>query len=411
MRGLVPSLAYHLKDSHSVIDCTHGSAVRYSEIGWPNILGRSSKWRKIRGASVPYRLAELKIELTQECPLACLHCSTNSSRKQTNSLPKEVVLRLLREGAGLGVKKVVFTGGEPLVAQSLGAAIGTAADLGIAATLYTSGIVDNVLNPMSAELAATLVARGIKRFIFSVYSHLAVVHESVTRYGTHKPTLIAITNAVRTGVPVELHFVAMRRNFRDLHGVIELAKSVGVEKVSVLRFVPQGRGRNISSTDDLTGDELRELAAAIVVLRREYPTVMIRAGSPYNILGIGHTPCNAAKDVLIINHRGEIFPCDAFKNVRYNDSRFGNVLGSSLSDIWEHSLFLNQVRNILSNDKGGTCQSCEQARDCQSGCLAQKVIREGWESAYDPDPSCLVEPPAAIEFGRPVLVQISDSRS
>src|SRR6185437_14406238 len=86
------------------------------------------------------RLRELKIELTQQCPLACVHCSTNSSRKQQSSLSRELVLRLLNEASLLGVEKVVFTGGEPLVAPYLKDAISVAASLGILPTLYTSGI-------------------------------------------------------------------------------------------------------------------------------------------------------------------------------------------------------------------------------------------------------------------------------
>ena len=183
---------------------------------------------------------------------------------------------------------------------------------------------------------------------------------------------------METRVPVEIHFVAMRRNFRDLPGVVVLADSADVQKVSVLRFVPQGRGVSLADRDDLGIDELHELAATISSLRTHYSRVTIRAGSPFNILGIGHTSCNAAQDVLIVNHRGEIFPCDAFKGVRYNDDKFGSVLTASLRDVWGQSSFLNEVRSILASEKGETCGACELTKTCQSGCLAQKVIREGW---------------------------------
>jgi pyrroloquinoline quinone biosynthesis protein E len=355
------------------------------------------------------RLSELKIELTQQCPLACVHCSTNSNRKQTSMLPKTVVIRLLAEAAELGVEKVVFTGGEPLVCPYLPEAIEAAASRGIVPTLYTSGIVDNELTPMSLALATSFTRRGLTRFLFSLYSHRPEVHESVTRYGTHAATLLALRNAISTGVPTEVHFVAMKRNFRDLPELVDLAASMGAERLSVLRFVPQGRGRNISSADDLVGEELKELAKAIVWLRRLYPQLPIRAGSPFNILNIGYTPCNAAQGVLIVNHRGDIFPCDAFKNVDYRDPMFGNVLQQDLRDIWEKSLFLSRVRGILVGEKGEMCRSCQQERTCQSGCLAQKVIRAGWQAAQEPDPGCLLQPLASLRSARPVLVQIVGS--
>jgi radical SAM protein with 4Fe4S-binding SPASM domain len=350
-------------------------------------------------------LREIKIELTQGCPLACVHCSTNSSRKQTSELPKRVVLRLLREAAELGVRKVVFTGGEPLIAESLFDAVRLASSLGMSPTVYTSGILDNHLNPMSSTLASNLVEAGTTRFIFSVYSHRPEVHDSVTCYGTHRSTLEALKNAVETRVPVEIHFVAMRRNFRDLPGVVVLADSAEVQKVSVLRFVPQGRGINLVDRDDLATEELHELAATISSLRAHYSRLTIRAGSPFNILGIGLTPCNAAQDVLIINHRGEIFPCDAFKNVHYSDDKFGSVLTTSLRDVWVQSAFLNEVRSILASEKGEICGACELTKTCQSGCLAQKVIREGWTAVRNPDPGCLIQKRQIVNV--PELVQIA----
>lgn len=360
---------------------------------------------------VQLNLKELKVELTQQCPLACVHCSTNSNRKQMNGLSQATVLRLLREAAELGVEKVVFTGGEPLVCEYLFEAVSAAARGGISTTVYTSGITDNRLSPMSFEMASGLAQRGLGRFIFSVYSHHSIVHDSVTRYGTHAATLAALKNAALTKCPVEMHVVAMKKNFRDLPGVVEMAVSMGVQKVSVLRFVAQGRGQNISAREDLGGEELKELADTIVALRERYPAVAIRAGSPFNILAIGHTPCNAAQDVLIINHRGDIFPCDAFKNVHYVDATFGNVLSQKLRDVWEQSLFLNRVRAVLKEQKGETCRACELGEACQSGCLAQKVIRGGWEAVQQQDPDCLVTQVANPTLVKGRLVQIANLAS
>jgi radical SAM protein with 4Fe4S-binding SPASM domain len=172
-----------------------------------------------------------------------------------------------------------------------------------------------------------------------------------------------------------------------------------------LRFVPQGRGINLVDRDDLATEELHELAATISSLRAHYSRLTIRAGSPFNILGIGLTPCNAAQDVLIINHRGEIFPCDAFKNVHYSDDKFGSVLTTSLRDVWVQSAFLNEVRSILASEKGEICGACELTKTCQSGCLAQKVIREGWTAVRNPDPGCLIQKRQIVNV--PELVQIA----
>lgn len=340
-------------------------------------------------------LKELKLELTQQCPLACVHCSTDSHRLRSSSLDEETVLRLLREGAALGVEKVAFSGGEPLLVPYLPTVVRQAQTLGIHSSVYTCGAVDDDLTPLSAESALLLAESGIGRLIFSLYSHRAEVHNSVTRYGSFNSTVRALQNGLSSGIPVEIHFVAMQRNFRYLPGLVAFAAQHGVQRLSVLRFVPHGRGIGIASREDLSPDDMRELRQMILAARAEYPEVNVRAGSPMNILGIGHTPCDAAQDVLVINHRGEIFPCDAFKNVSFQDPQFGSVFKQPLKDVWEQSAFLNRVRTELSAGPQPTCGSCEEFSGCRSGCLAQKVIRDGWQGAVERDPACLVQ----IELG------------
>lgn len=37
--------------------------------------------------------------------------------------------------------------------------------------------------------------------------------------------------------------MAMKTNFKELPQIADFSKSIGVERISVLRFVPQGRGQ------------------------------------------------------------------------------------------------------------------------------------------------------------------------
>ncbi|MGH9434158.1 MAG: radical SAM protein [Terriglobia bacterium] len=102
--------------------------------------------------AIRQRLTELKIELTQECPLACIHCSTQSNRFAKSFLPPTIVLRLLMESRKMGVKKVAFSGGEPLVYRELLELLRYAASLQLAVSLYTTGIKNNYLDPLDTEV-------------------------------------------------------------------------------------------------------------------------------------------------------------------------------------------------------------------------------------------------------------------
>lgn len=328
-----------------------------------------------------HSLPELKIELTQRCPLACVHCSTDSGRNQVATLPESLVMRLLHEATDLGLRNVVFTGGEPLLVDYLERVVATATELGVSSTLYTSGVAGDDLQGLSSAKAESLTRAGLQRFIFTLYSSAAQNHDSVTRYASHSVTLRSLSTVLSTNARVEIHFVALRSTYLELPGVIALAKSAGVHRVSVLRFVPQGRGEHISWSEDLTSEELIQLADMISRLRIEYPEVVIRTGSPFNILGIGYSRCNAAEDLLIINPKGEVSPCDAFKNIKLHDPEFGSIRTASLRDVWQRSSFLSRVRQIR---KMRVPEVDDAAPACQTECLAQCVIRHGWR-CVDPN--------------------------
>jgi radical SAM protein with 4Fe4S-binding SPASM domain len=316
-----------------------------------------------------YQLAELKIELTQECPLACIHCSTRSNRFTKSALPPEVVMRLLGEAHRMGAKKVAITGGEPLVYAHLYDAIRTASSLPLATSLYTTGIKNNNLDPIDQEDVSRLVVAGLGRVIFSIYAADPQIHESITGFASFAPTVRAVETCLQAGLPVEFHFVPLRRNYLQFGAVVHLAEKLGVPRVSALRFVPHGRGAMIADAEQLTSNDYRVFRNLVDKLRSS-TSVRVRLGAPMNILGLGHVCCDAAQEVLVVNHRGRVFPCDAFKGTDYPDPAYGSVIENPLASVWEKSSYLEAARQLHAERRNG-CGSCP------TGCMAQEAVRQG----------------------------------
>jgi radical SAM protein with 4Fe4S-binding SPASM domain len=316
-----------------------------------------------------YSLGEIKIELTQECPLGCIHCSTRSNRSTKSALPAEVVMRLVREAHSMGAKKVAITGGEPLVYAHLLKIIRTASSLPLATSLYTTGIKNNDLDSVNQEDASRLIVAGLGRIIFSIYAADPGIHESITGFPSFSPTMRAVEACIQAGLPVEFHFVPLRRNYLEFGAVVRLAGKLGVPKVSALRFVPHGRGAMIRDTEQLTPEDYRVFRNQVEKLRMNSP-VQVRLGAPMNILGLGHTCCDAAQETLVVNHRGRVFPCDAFKATDYPDPVYGSVIENPLAVVWERSGYLDAARHLHAERRNG-CGSCP------TGCMAQEAVRQG----------------------------------
>jgi radical SAM protein with 4Fe4S-binding SPASM domain len=217
-------------------------------------------------------------------------------------------------------------------------------------------------------------------------------------------TMIAMERAINVGASVEVHVVPTALNFKEIAGMTKLLASMNVEKVSWLRFVPQGRGQLNRDALQLSKEQLRQLANMKVKLQGAYQTIKIRTGAPFNILCPQvATPCEAGLSVLAIRPDGYAVPCDAFKQFRIKDD-FGNILYHSLSEVWEKSYLLDEVRKIHESRLSASCASCPAYSRCNSGCIAQKAIATG-RITDGKDPDCLLEH-AEVESGETEAIPV-----
>ncbi|MBA7704734.1 putative mycofactocin radical SAM maturase MftC [subsurface metagenome] len=338
-----------------------------------------------------YHIKELKIEVNRNCPLKCLHCSSNGMPNAPEQLSPEKVGELIREFAYLGGEKVCISGGEPLCYEGLPAVIDACRRTNIETAIYTTGISSNgrSLQPISDRMVALLSESGVK-FIFSLHGARAKTHDALTQVqGSFKTTMIAIEQAINAGASVEVHVVPTAINFKDIADITKLLASMNIRKVSWLRFVPQGRGQLNRDALQLNKEQLIQLAKTKIKLQQMYRTIQIRTGSPFNILCPQFAvPCDAGLSVLTVRPDGCTAPCDAFKQFRTKDD-FGNVLYHSLSEVWEKSGLLNEVRRIHDTRLTSPCTSCPLYAQCNSGCLAQKAIAAG-RLTDGKDPECLL---------------------
>lgn len=332
-------------------------------------------------------LREMKIEVTYRCPLACIHCSSDAFPDSTDEMTTADCIELVRDAAALGLEELALSGGEPLLWSGFNDVVESAAAHGVRVTAYTSGNVDDALYRL--DRAQSL---GLDRVVLSVFGAIENSHEGITRKrGSFARTVEAAKASVRLGLQTELHFVALERNYTELEGVAELARGLGIEAISVLRFVPQGRGTLLES-DILDRRQNQELRRAIMRLRDAGRSV--RTGSPMNVFWLNNDPrCMSGVDRLIVSARRRLYPCDAFKQLPAHDvvgtDDYSDLSRYSLADCWSESPYLAAIRESINEERVEPCCSCASFAVCGSGCLAQKVIADGRLHA-GADPACLL---------------------
>ena len=331
---------------------------------------------------VKYNLREIKFELTYKCPLKCIHCSSEADVVACE-MSYEVAVDILSQAIDMGVQEISFSGGEPLLWPKFSEVASLCSSAGIYTQVYSSG-------NLGGLRIFEEVKDSIDNVIFSIYSSYPKAHEQITKVeGSFENTISAVEEAKSAGINVEFHFVPLKPNYEHLPKTIVFAEKLGVSKISVLRFVPQGRGEAISGLA-LNKKENLKLKN---FMENNNSEVQLRTGSPYNFLMVNQKPkCNAAIDRLTITPDLRIYPCDAFKQVtaeKFIDlDEYSRLDKWTLKDCWSKSTYFNTIRKYHQQPFENPCNNCGEVKACLSGCVAQKYLASGI-LAKGPDPMCL----------------------
>lgn len=329
-----------------------------------------------------YIVEELSIEVTNECNLSCIHCSSGSRpKKLQGEMTVDVQLRLVEEARELGATVLSLSGGNPLLYEFLPWLVDEADGQGYERVLiYTTGHSRHSNYIWDYEHVGEMMEHESVVWIFSLHSHLSEMNDWIM----NKPNALENIKAgiawlKDLGQEVELHMVPMKPNFRHIPGVAKLAEEMGIDKLSFLRFVPQTRGYTNRDKLNMTVDEFVEMQHLLhQVVNGGFVT---RLGCPIDFRhAVGLTkkkakPCHAGDDLILVRPTGDVHPCAAWKSLPSDT----NVMDYSLRDIWEESEVFNAIRafkmtGYISIDG---CIRCPYLESCMSGCPAQRLHAYG----------------------------------
>jgi MoaA/NifB/PqqE/SkfB family radical SAM enzyme len=158
----------------------------------------------------------------------------------------------------------------------------------------------------------------------------------------------------------------MKCNFRQIPDTLEKLYAMGVQKVSLLRLVPQGR---VDENDDkviLSEREASELKTMIGELSEKYPHNKLRLGKPSR--SGKFTTCNTGTVRLAVRYDGFVFPCGAFKDgmEEFEGCIPDNVTEKRLAEIYESSAYILKVREgLMDYYEGDVVEPC-YGQHCRS---------------------------------------------
>ena len=176
---------------------------------------------------------DLRVSLTDRCTLRCTYCMPEEGvpwLDRGELLSDDEIVRVVSVAAGLGVRSVRLTGGEPLLRPGLADLVTRLAAIppGLQLSVTTNGL-------RLRELAPALAAAGLRRVNVSLDTLRPDVFTALTRRPGHDKVLGGLAAAAEAGMtPVKVNTVLTRGvNDSEVLDLLEFCLERGYE----LRFI------------------------------------------------------------------------------------------------------------------------------------------------------------------------------
>lgn len=175
-------------------------------------------------------ITNLRISLTQDCNLNCFYCHNEGEEqgKQNTSLKLTEVKRLLETASELGMQKVKYSGGEPLLHPEIENIIDFSSNLMEDVSLTTNGI-------LLEQKAKSLRKAGLDRINVSLDVTDPETYKKITGESKVFEVKKGIEKANKVGLfPVKINMLLMKGlNDDSIEDMIQLASETG----SILQII------------------------------------------------------------------------------------------------------------------------------------------------------------------------------
>lgn len=303
--------------------------------------------------------------VTAGCNLKCITCSYR------DVLPGELSLDEINELAHrlnkLGLKHIVYSGGEPLLRRDFIEICSTFAEFGVKQSLLTNGLL--------LEKRAKEIYKFFSEIIVSIDGANTETHNSIRGINSFDIILKGITTALSLpGIKdVSIRTVIQKSNFRQIKEMVSLAKTLGVKRISFLSadVMPGAFGRDdATALQDqnilLNENEIKEFRRVIQEMKEEFNTEFesgFISESPAKLIhladyfeahlgssGFPKTTCNAPMVSAVITSTGEIQPCFFLPS-------YGNIRKDPVSELINCNS-IKDTRKKLQNNELERCKTC-----------------------------------------------------
>lgn len=293
------------------------------------------------------------IHTTQECNLSCDYCY---SKKTINS--KIDWFKILKESKKLGVKHILFLGGEPFCDKNIFKYLDFCSKNNIQSSIYTNAFLINndIYNKLKKYKNTDLIIK------FDVKNNI----EEISGINSYDK-LIGIIKYI-SDIKKSLHVFISKKNFKNISEIIKDIKRLNIP-VSFERYMPSNS--DIDKDYEIDSDKYNFALNQISKYRKDIKNIMISI--------LKGCSCSCYVDAMFISSNGNVKPCP----MSSEKQSIGNIKDNSLISIWNKYVKLRKKWMIIPDD----CKNCKNKYICHGGCKTYTFNK--YNNYNKKDPLCL----------------------
>jgi GTP 3',8-cyclase len=210
----------------------------------------------------------LRVSVTDRCNLRCIYCMPMEGIKKIDHmdiLRFEEIMMIVKASVSLGITKVRYTGGEPLLLHGIENLIYETSKLNKVKdiSITTNGI-------LLGDMAKDLKKAGLNRVNISLDSLDKDKFKNITRIGNFDKVFSAIEKCISLGLtPIKLNVVLMNGiNYDEVTDFIKLTKYMPLE-IRFIELMPIGEGIQLFEDRKIGFDEIFNSNLDLIPIKAE----------------------------------------------------------------------------------------------------------------------------------------------
>lgn len=268
------------------------------------------------------------LQVTTRCQANCIHCSAERHKRQwEKDLSTQEWKRVIRHAEQLGSVTVIFTGGEPLLRSDIFELIEWVDKDEAVAMIFSNGIL------LTEENVRKLADAGLWCIHVSIDSPDPKAHDEMRKVpGCFEKAVDGLKRCKDAGIltGISTYATPERLHNGQVVELIEFARDLGVDEVTVFDTVPTGKLLHHDRKYLLTDEDKEQLCRIEDIYNTGHPLPHVITQAHVN--GPTGNGCYAGWCQFYMTACGEVTPCD------FTPLTFGNVRDEDLEDIWERMI-------------------------------------------------------------------------